>query len=58
MKDFKTAFGDPIFKPKGSAPAESSIQLDGDLTIGGKEVTIGVEVAGPTSLFECLKDLA
>lgn len=57
MKDFKTAYTDAIFKPKGATPAEGSIQLNGDLTIGGKEVTIGVEVAGPESLFECLRDL-
>ncbi len=58
MKDFKTPATDLIFKPKGAAPAESSIPLSGDLTVGGSEVIIGVEVAGPQSLFDCLKDFS
>jgi hypothetical protein len=57
MKDFKTAFDNAIVKDKAVGGAESSIKLHGDLTIGGSEVTIGVEVAGPESLFECLNDL-
>lgn len=57
MKDFKTAFGDAIVKDKGVSGSEDAIKLQGDLSIGGSPVTIGVKVAGPESLFECLNDL-
>jgi hypothetical protein len=56
MKDFKTAFGDTIVKSQSPAGAESQVTIKGDYTVDGSPVTIGVEVAGPTELFDCIKE--
>lgn len=57
MKNFDTAFDDAIFKQKGSKGNEETIPLNGDLSVGGSPVVIGVEIAGPKSLFDCLDEL-
>lgn len=56
--DLKTPFDNGIVKKEGASGAETSIKLNGDLSIGGAPVTIGVEVAGPQSLFDCIDELS
>lgn len=56
--DFETAFDKLTAPVKGASGAESQIDLNGDLSIGGSKVIIGVDVAGGRELFDCLDDLA